>query len=282
MVDRYQFNRKVKGDGLRFYVSAKRGFLEVLKGKGSRFIRLRKRHEAQSIAIIGDTGTGKTTLILQVLKQVEERGEIAFIYDPERQYVERFYNEERGDIILNPIDKRCPYWHPGDEIQGQNVIEKLASAVPIANSLYPYRTGDQQFFIKHAQDIFAYLLATKNPSADDLGSWFQNPKELDRMVKGTEHEHTLAKNSAGQRQGIIGTLNHAAYAMRLVPTDNRGLKNWTSREWTANPKGWIFITSNPATQDALRPLQSLWIDLTILNLLSHGERAQRPKNLVYA
>jgi hypothetical protein len=97
------------------------------------------------------------------------------------------------------------------------------------------------------------------------------------MVKGTEHEHTLAKNSAGQRQGIIGTLNHAAYAMRLVPTDNRGLKNWTSREWAANPKGWIFITSNPATQDALRPLQSLWIDLTILNLLSHGERPSVPK-----
>jgi hypothetical protein len=277
MVDRYQFNRKTKGDGLRFFVSAKRGLLEILKGKGSRFIRLRKRHEAQSLAIIGDTGTGKTTLILQVLKQIQERNEIAFIYDPERQYVERFYNEERGDIILNPVDKRCPYWHPGEEIQGANVIERLASAVPVANSLYPYRTGDQQFFIKHAQDIFAYLLATKNPSADDLGYWFQNPTELDWLVRGTEHEHTLAKNSAGQRQGIIGTLNHAAYAMRLVPTDNKGLKNWTSRQWTAKPKGWIFITSNPATQDALRPLQSLWIDLTILNLLSHGERLDLPK-----
>ena len=31
-------------------------------------------------------------------------------------------------------------------------------------------------------------------------------------------------------------------------------------------KGWIFITSTPDTIDALRPIQSLWLDMLILKL----------------
>ncbi len=239
-------------------------------------IRLRKRHEAQSIEIIGDTGSGKTTLILQTLRQVQNRGHLALIYDPERQYVSRFYNQERGDIVLNPVDTRCPNWHPGEEVEGSGLLERLAKARPVANSLYPYR-GGESFFIKHAQDIFSFLLAKTCPTAQDLRRMFEDPNLIDLVVAGTEHEHTMKGNSPGQRQGIIGTLNHAANAFRLLPPFKSEQDSWTIREWAKNPKGWIFITATPDTEDALRPLQSLWIDLAILNVLSHGDRPSSPK-----
>ena len=42
------------------------------------------------------------------------------MYDPAREYVERFYNPERGDIMLNPLDARSPpvvevisFWQAG-------------------------------------------------------------------------------------------------------------------------------------------------------------------------
>ncbi len=57
---------------------------------------------------IGDTGAGKSALMFQVLRQVQSRGDSAIVYDPAREYVRRFYNPERGDVILNPLDKRCP------------------------------------------------------------------------------------------------------------------------------------------------------------------------------
>ena len=37
--------------------------------------------EAQHFEIIGDTGTGKTTLIMQMLRQIQARHEAAIIYD---------------------------------------------------------------------------------------------------------------------------------------------------------------------------------------------------------
>ena len=52
------------------------------------------------------------------------------MYDPACEYVQRFYDAERGDIILNPLDERCPYWGPAQE------MESNAEADAIAASLY--------------------------------------------------------------------------------------------------------------------------------------------------
>ncbi len=71
-------------------------------------IRIPARAEAQHMQFIGDTGAGKSALMFQVLRQVQSRGDSAIVYDPAREYVRRFYNPERGDVILNPLDKRCP------------------------------------------------------------------------------------------------------------------------------------------------------------------------------
>lgn len=52
----------------------------------------------------------------------------------------------------------------------------------------------------------------------------------------------------------------------MMPTHAEGRRSWTVRDWSKKRKGWIFITSTPDTIDALRPLQSLWLDMLILNL----------------
>ena len=60
------------------------------------------------IQIMGDTGTGKSTIIKQLLQQIASRGELAIVYDPAGEFTETFYNEGRGDWILNPLDKPRP------------------------------------------------------------------------------------------------------------------------------------------------------------------------------
>ena len=65
------------------------------------------------------------------------------------------------------------------------------------------------------------------------------------------------------------------------PEDNRPV--FTVTEWAQRRRGWIFITSTPDTIDAVRPLQSLWLDMLILKLqggrrpalLNWYHRAQR-------
>jgi GTPase SAR1 family protein len=59
--------------------------------------------------IVGDTGSGKSSVIRQMLYQVEARDDSAIVYDPACEFVKQFYNPHRGDIVLNPLDARMSY-----------------------------------------------------------------------------------------------------------------------------------------------------------------------------
>ena len=61
--------------------------------------------------------------------QVEEREETAIVYDPALEYTPQFYDPARGDVILNPLDVRMPYWSPCDEVRHEAEAEGLATAL---------------------------------------------------------------------------------------------------------------------------------------------------------
>jgi len=46
--------------------------------------------------------------IRQILRQVKESGGSAIVYDPATDLVGEACSPERGDLILNPLDARCP------------------------------------------------------------------------------------------------------------------------------------------------------------------------------
>jgi len=96
-------------------------------------LRIPRAAENKHILTVGDTGAGKSTIIRQILFQVAERGHSAIVYDPACEFIQQFYDERRGDIVLNPLDARCPYWSPSDELQ------RKAEAKAIAVSLFQPR-----------------------------------------------------------------------------------------------------------------------------------------------
>jgi hypothetical protein len=55
------------------------GFKTTELGK---MMRIPERKEAQHFQIMGDTGVGKTQLIMQILRQIRDRGDSAIVYDP--------------------------------------------------------------------------------------------------------------------------------------------------------------------------------------------------------
>ena len=78
---------------------------------------------------------------------------MAIVYDPAGEFTKAFYNRERGDKILNPLDARCPYWGPYEELRTK------AEAATLAKSLYqPSDSQRDEFFTKTPQKIFAQLL----------------------------------------------------------------------------------------------------------------------------
>ena len=234
-------------------------------------LRIKRKHEAQNGLIIGDIGAGKSTFQRGLLYQVQARGEVAIVHDPHREFVEEFYRPERGDVILNPLDERFPFWAPGFEVEHGDE----AQALMMGDSMYPVQPGDQPFFKKQAASLFAFLVAYHRPTGRELGDWLANDDLLDAKVKGTEFERTLTKDSAGQRAGIIGTANIAGPALRLLP--EKGKKpSFSTKEWAQTRPGWIFVTNTLETRAALRPLQSMWLDLLIARVISMGPQNAIP------
>lgn len=253
-----QFNKTLKADGLSIQTD-ERGTKIAIPAKA----------EAKHIQVMGDTGTGKTTLLLEMLQQIELRGDSAIVYDTEGEYTEKFYSKERGDWILNPLDARCPYWTPAAELRNH------AEARTLAASLYqPTSDKKGEFFTETPQKIFAHLLKFR-PSPQQLVAWMSNEAEIDRRVEGTELAAMIAKGAQQQRSGVLGSLGLIADSLRLLPTEEQADKRaWSANEWSKTRQGWIFLTSTENTQDALRPLQSLWLDSLILRLLTRPKPGQ--------
>ena len=254
-----EFNRAQKGDGI--------GFKTTELGK---MMRIPARKEAQHFQIMGDTGVGKTQLIVQMLCQIRERGESAIVYDPACEYLQRFYDKDRGDIVLNPLDERCPYWGPAQEMASN------AEADAIAASLYqPATDAKDEFFHQTPAQIFAHLLR-KGPTPHQLAEWMASSETLEQMVAGTEMSFYIDRKAGPQRAGVLASLGLVAKCFRLLPEKSQTDRTWNARTWAKERKGWIFITSRPPERETLRPLHSLWIDLLVMRLLTAPQPGQKP------
>jgi hypothetical protein len=240
-------------------------------------IRIPQAKEASHQFRMGDTGTGKTSLTYQDLLDAEANGMNCVVNDAKGgEIIARFYNPKRGDVILNPTDNRCAYWNISTE--GND----LATYKTVMTSLFPppvVRDPTADIFNQWTVSLGAYLLDQFRPDTETLGAWIANYPEIERRVKGTIHEYTLPANSPQQRAGVLGTLALAGDPLWMMPSAAENRHAFCIRDWTRDPNGWVFISSDSDTRDALKPLISMWMDLFILGLLS-SDTKKRTK-LIY-
>ena len=162
--------------------------------------------------------------------------------------------ESRGDVILNPLDARCPFWTPGDEVPHE------AEALTVAASLFPDRGRENQFFVDAPRKIFAHLINLK-PTPEQLTYWMCHEEEIEKRVRGTELAAMIHATAPPQRSGVLGSLNMVADAFKLLPPERETERRWSAYAWSRERRGWLFLTSKPTMRERLRPLMSLWLDL---------------------
>ena len=167
-----EFNQRVRGEGIGIKTDHMKDLL-----------RIPAKAEAQHIQVIGDTGAGKTTIILQMLRQIRGRGDSAIVYDPALEFTSRFYDAARGDIILNPLDKRCPYWGPSEELRRNSEADALAVSL-----FQPPQDQKGEFFVEIPQQIFAYLLR-----------YGPTPKELIRVDEQPGRDRQESRRNRGRK-----------------------------------------------------------------------------------
>jgi len=221
---------------------------------------------------MGDSGAGKTSLTYQDLLDAEANGTSCVVNDAKGgEFIARFYRPERGDVILNPTDDRCAYWN----ISREGV--DLATFKTVMTSLFPppvVRDATAMIFNQWVVSLGAFLLDQYRPDTETFGGWIANYAEIERRIRGTSYMHYLPANAAPQKAGVLATMALAGDPLWMMPQEEDGRPEMSIREWCRNPRGWVFVSSDADSREALKPLISMWMDLFILNLLSSSTKAK--------
>jgi hypothetical protein len=106
------------------------------------------RLEQSHAMLIGTTGTGKTVAISAMIEEARAKGQNCVVFDLTGSFIEQFYDAQR-DVILNPLDARCPQWSLFDECRTE------ADFWTAADALVPHDGGgDAQFWVLGARALF--------------------------------------------------------------------------------------------------------------------------------
>ena len=181
------------------------------------WLRISRQEEIEGIMMLGDPGTGKSQTIHHFLLQIAARqpAEAVVIYDPACEFAKRHYNPRRGDVVLNPLDQRSPFWSPSFEI---HVVtdKKLVTESFLPGKSDLGQASTSGFFLKAARSILGRMLEFK-PAPQALVTWLRSAETIDRIVADTEHSHLIPRNAHGQRAGVLGVLSDLGETLRLLP-----------------------------------------------------------------
>ncbi len=225
------------------------------------------RLETRHMAMIGTTGSGKTTALRQLLDGIEVRGEAALVYDTSGEFIAHYYNPERGDIILNPFDARCAYWSPFAE------IAHPADAARIAHQFIT-ETGqhDNDVWLETARILVANMIAKlwqegngtlpallaafQVRTKDDLKSWLEN----------TSSARTFAEDADRATGSVLFMLAKAANLIQFLRVDGSGGKPFAFRDFIhglgkrTGARPWIFVPRKEDYFEASKPLLACWLE----------------------
>ncbi|MGO9454510.1 MAG: type IV secretion system DNA-binding domain-containing protein [Candidatus Binataceae bacterium] len=238
-------------------------------------VRIPRSMECEHFLVTGATGAGKSMAIRSLLRQIQARGEIAIMVDPECEYVSEFHRPARGDLILNPIDERCPYWSPWLELS-ERYYE--ADAATLAASLIPepprgYESGSDHFFRQSSRTLLESLLGVATPrEPHSIPKLLElNRDQLKQALTGTPAFSLIDPGAHEQGAGIVATVANATRPfLYLPPLDGR--PSWSAHEWTQQPEGWLFLTMRDDSNSAALPFANLWLDLLVGRLLNSNSR----------
>lgn len=236
--------------------------------------------EARHFLLAGATGTGKTTAIWELLDQVERRGDHAFVHDVDGSYVARYYQAERGDIILNPFDDRCAYWNPFADIRGNPDADRLASfIVPKASG---GNANNDDIWVDQARIVAGVIIRRLwEKGQTDIAALVEalrdfTPEQLRELTAGTEASRVFQKDAEKATASVLFCLAEASKIVGLLKNARgQGAEIsfdafYDSLADKPGPKPWIFLSSRKRNFAAAKPLLGCWLDCAIASILDRN------------
>jgi hypothetical protein len=235
--------------------------------------------ETKHFKIIGTTGTGKSTAIAEMLAAAFARGDRAVIADPDGGYLRRFFDADRGDVILNPFDASSRTWDLFGEIRTPYDIEQLA------RSLIPDHEGSDRSWRGYARTFFSAVTRRAHEAGvEDVGELHRllvtaEPQELRALLAGTAAQPFLDEHNTRMFDSIRSVTSSAVTALEYVAEQRQ--EKLSVRDWIRGPGegqnsgAVLFIPYQAGQIAALRSQISAWMRLSIFEAMNPPRTQQR-------
>ena len=216
-------------------------------------IPLPRSVEQQHILVAGAPGSGKSVALKGIIKTIRDRNnDGAVIHDPSGEFTALFYDQSRGDLIINPLDARCAPWSLWTDLRPGEEAALAAAIIPAAE-------GDNRYFSDAARATLEVLFQ-QTDNVDDLvkiGLGESLPELIERIDKaGLGGLVGSAKTFASVRGNMAPYLRSLA----LMPPVPRG-QGVSLHEFCERPAGrFIFLLSSGRTRDTLAPIHQLLLN----------------------
>lgn len=271
------------------------------------------RAETQHTLIAGTTGVGKTQQIFKLLLQIRRRGDTVIIYDKMRSFVSALFTEGQ-DVILNPLDARCPSWDIFADAKTMVDWEMIAAC------LIPDTLSDS-FWALSARSVFANVARKVQIMVEDMATdtMTYTPKldtvlyictqysiaELSDFLKGTTASRLVDPDNAKMTGSILATLEESLKGLTYLKMPNEAYENvFSIRNWIAHrpdkryrktdypnmtkkdaqaaheqkligESRMIFMTSRANDHPVMQPIITMWTSLFSTALMSQERDLDR-------
>ena len=222
------------------------------------------RGETEHLMLAGTTGTGKTIVIKDLLRQIKERGDKAIVYDYTGAFVEGYYDPAK-DIIINPFDKRSKSWCLLNEVDDEAEFETIAEALIGGSDAI-----SDPFWPNGARLIFSELCKLQyrkgNLKTQDLYKHFSLPvKKLNKVLKNTLARNFTDPNSEKTTLSLLMLMTTYLQGLQYIENKNNdfSIKKWLLDREQNNI---LFLSSKSSLHSTVQPLISAMMDIAINNL----------------
>ena len=237
--------------------------------------------EMKHFKFIGTTGTGKSTAIRELLSGALARGDRAIIADPDGGYLDTFYDESRGDVILNPFATGSSKWSLFGEISRDYDVDQLARA------LIPDSHDSDPTWIEYARTFFTALVQQRTLAGQT------DDRELLRMIESSSARELALLLANTPAAPLLASGNEKMLsAVRTINTSALRPLKYTSqlvgpafsiRRWVSEGRsrleggqgGVLFIPYMAGEIAALRSIISAWMRIAIFEAMSMVEGDHR-------
>ncbi len=233
-----------------------------------------KDSETKHILAVGTTGAGKTNLYNEILPQIEKRSQKALVIDTTGDMVSKYYNPERGDVIINPFDSRGCNWDIVNECLYEYQFDNLAKAIVPKNSEYSdplWRNGSATLF-----SVALQKAKNQNISPKDLHEILVRKPlgEFCSFFKNTDATTFADSKNEKTTLSFKATLSSSIQFLKHLDPRKPSLllADWVKDE---DSKAWIFLTANEDMLATLNPLIASMFNAVAGLLMTQSEGSNR-------